>query len=193
MRLTTNPVGYRVDVLETTGLAQDPAGWFERQPNTGEGGWFLAHADDGIIWGQNRDGHLLLSGTVFPAVSPPLRTITLQQARLFGEQAEVRLWRNGNDFAACRVEDFSGSDSEALDEEYLLWGDQVKDQKNGFSLMADGVQGLLHAVPLDVVRSSSSLNSRGRLLRLKLRHYLSCDQDGRAHIRLSRLVNLGQI
>jgi CRISPR-associated protein (TIGR03984 family) len=156
------------------------------------GGWFLAHADDGVIWGQKRGDRLLLSNAFFPTVSPPLRATTLQQARLFGEHAEIRLWRNRGSFSSCRLDDFSDSAAEAFDEEYLLWGDHVQDRKNAFSLMADGDQGLLHAVPLDVAGSPLTSNNRKHPLRLTLRHYLSSDPDGRVHISLSRLVNLIQ-
>jgi CRISPR-associated protein (TIGR03984 family) len=182
-----------VVALETLGVEEDVARWFEKQPNTIEGGWFLAHADDGVIWGQKRGDRLLLSNAFFPTVSPPLRAVTLQQARLFGEHTEIRLWRNGGSFSACRLEDFSDSAAEAFNEEYLLWGDHVQDRKNAFSLMADGTQGLLHAVPLDVACSSLSIRNRKHPLRLTLRHYLSSDADGRVHISLGRLVNLVQV
>lgn len=39
--------------------------------------WFLAHADDGVIWGEIRTGRLALSGDVFDQVSPKLRALTL--------------------------------------------------------------------------------------------------------------------
>ena len=176
--------------LDTTNFAVDPAVWFQRQPNVGTGGWFLAHADDGVIWGQIRDSHLVLSNSVFPRVSPALRTFTLQQARLFGEQAEVRVWRENNAFRACFLHDYQDQGDEAFEEEHILWGTRRVDQSNDFTLLADGRQGLQHAVPLPVPHNVFDEDRRVRPLRLRVRHYLTYDADGQVCIALSRLVTL---
>jgi len=177
----------QVEQLNATEFAVNPAGWFQKQPDVGDEAWFLAHADDGVIWGRLQDGQLVTSDTVFSEVSPPLRAITLQQARLFGEKAEVRVWREGNRFQACRLEDQSSEKCEAFDEQHILWGTQVEQRKDGFTLVADGRQGLRHAVPLTL--TDSALND-GHPLRLTVRHYLTYDEYGQTRIVLSRLVAL---
>ncbi|MFB0546783.1 MAG: CRISPR-associated protein Csx19, partial [Anaerolineae bacterium] len=76
----------------------------------------LAHADDGLIWGQVREGKLHLSSDHFPAVSPPLRTNTLQEGRLFGPSAELHLWRDeGGHWQSRLVQDDLGQPVEAFD------------------------------------------------------------------------------
>lgn len=191
MKRTPTPVVYRVTPVDTTRFADDLAAWFQRQPSVGSSAWFLAHADDGVIWGQIRDERLVVSHDAFPTVSPSLRAITLQQARLFGQEAEVRLWREDDSFRACRIQDHAGEEAQALDEEHLLWGTQAEDVRDGFTLVADGRQGLRHAVPLVIPATAFTPKSRRHPLRLGLRHYLTCDADGQAHITLSRLVSLG--
>jgi CRISPR-associated protein (TIGR03984 family) len=183
-------LGYQVISLDTSSFVADPTEWFQQQPNVGGDNWFLAHADDGVIWGQIRDGSLVLSNSVFPEVSPVLRAITLQQARLFGEQTEVRVWREGKAFRACLLQDHHDQKAEAFDEDHILWGTQSMGQKDEFTLMTDGRQGLRHAVPLIVPQDVLGEKRRSHSLRLRVRHYLTYDTDGQANISLSRLVTL---
>jgi CRISPR-associated protein (TIGR03984 family) len=184
-------LGCRVQPLEITNFSADLSAWFQKQPNVGDKIWFLAHADDGIIWGQINNGTLITSASAFHRISPLLRTITLQQARIFGEKAEVRVWRNRSGFQACRLEDRQDNDDEAFDETTILWGNIAEAKKNGFTLLSDGQQGLRHAVPIDVPDSAFGTGPKKlRPLRLKFRHYLTYDRDGQARISLSRLVNV---
>jgi len=176
----------QVQPLDMEGFDADPSMWFQNQPCVGAKSWFLAHADDGIIWGRLQDGHLVTSNSAFPNISPPLRSITLQQARIFGHKAEVRVWRWGNKFEACRLEDHFENDAEAYDEDYLLWGTHPDEKINGFTLVSDGNQGLKHAVPFDVDETAFKSNHP---LRLQVRHYLAYD-EGQARIALSRLIEV---
>lgn len=194
MERVIKPLGCQVTPLDTTNFAADLGAWFQVQPHVGNEKWFLAHADDGVIWGQIRDSRLELSNSVFPEVfpevSPALRAATLQQARLFGEQAEVRVWRENNAFSACLLQDYHDQGAEAFDEEHVLWGTQSVGQRDGFTLMTDGRQGLRHAVPLLVPQDVLDEKRRSHPLRLRVRHYLTCDADGQVNISLSRLVAL---
>jgi CRISPR-associated protein (TIGR03984 family) len=190
MQEKIKPMACQRQPLDTTNFATDPSGWFQEQASVGDGAWFLAHADDGVIWGQVREGRLFTSDSVFPQVSPPLRAVTLQQARLFGQSAEVRIWRDGAEFKACRLQDFQDEEAEAFDEMHILWGTQAEARTQGFTLVADGRQGLRHAVPLEV---EDAAFVRGRPLRLLVRHYLTYEDNGRGHIAQSRLVALRQM
>lgn len=184
-------LGCRVRPLEITNFSVDLSGWFQKQPSVGDMIWFLGHADDGVIWGRVQDGKLITSDRAFNRISPPLRRSTLQQARIFGRNAEVRVWRNGAEFRACLLEDQPDNNAEAFDEETILWGNNAEAKKEGFTLMSDGRQGLRHAVPIDVPDSVFGTSSNKlRPLRLLIRHYLTYDRDGQARIALSRLVNL---
>ena len=144
--------------------------------------WMLAHADDGVIWGELRDDKLHLSCDAFPKISPPLRIETLQQVRLFGHLAELLMWRDESTWRARLIKDHAGELNPCYDEDHLLWGTDTDQEKDGFVLLRQGKEGLRHALPL------ASADSRPRL---KVRHYIAYDQDGQAYIAYSRLVSLG--
>ncbi len=146
--------------------------------------WLLAHADDGVIWGEILESGLHLSSDAFPEVSPPLRTVTLQQARLFGSQAELLIWRDGAAWRARLIRDISAEQEgeKFCEETYLLWGTHVEERRNGFALLREGRQGLRHAPPLPENAKPPA--------RLRVRHYLAYDEDGQAYIACSRLVDL---
>lgn len=184
-------IACQVQPLETIDFNGDLRVWFQGQTSVGKSALFIAHADDGIIWGRIQDGQLITSDSAFPRESPPLRAITLQQARIFGQNAEVRIWRDNAGFKACKLVDQPNDDSEAIEEANILWGTQLEGKTNGFSLVSDGRQGLNHAVPIDVPEIAFKARDRmTRPLRLEIRHYLTCDGDGQARVALSRLVNL---
>ncbi|MHB1044342.1 MAG: hypothetical protein ACYC0Q_16145, partial [Eubacteriales bacterium] len=48
----------------------DIKGWLTEKAGEYSLRWLLAHADDGVIWGELRGKKLLLSITVFPENSP---------------------------------------------------------------------------------------------------------------------------
>jgi CRISPR-associated protein (TIGR03984 family) len=175
-------------------FADDPkATWLIRHARAHGLTTLLAHADDGVIWGRVASGQLVLSGQAFPDVSPLLRASTLQQVRLFGEQAELLVWRDGDGEWLARLlrdEKDVSDDQWCLDECQLLWGDhEAGESVDGFTLVADGQQGLRHAVPLparDILFGPPGWHP----LRLKVRHYLARDEDGMLVIVQGRLVEL---
>jgi len=144
--------------------------------------WLLAHADDGVIWGELRTDGLHLSGDAFPEFSPPLRAVTLQQARLFGSQAELLLWKDETGWRARLIRDGAGESGEYYDETHLLWGDKAEQQQDGFVLVRQGAEGLRHAPPLPQEARLPAC--------LQVRHYLAYDPDGQAYITCSRLVTI---
>lgn len=144
--------------------------------------WLLAHADDGVIWGELRDDKLHLSCDAFPDVSPPLRIETLQQVHLFGHLTELLMWRDESSWGARLIQDNTGELHQYYDEAHLLWGTDVDLKKDGFILLRQGKEGLRHAPPL------ASADSRPRL---NVRHYIAYDLDCQAYIAYSRLVSLG--
>lgn len=162
----------------------------------------LAHADDGVIWGEIRDGKLVLSSRFFPLVSPKLSPETLQQARLFGPSAELLLWKNGDGAWLARVLADSGTDRRGwrFDEAQIQWGDRLGDAENseigGFTLVAEGQEGLRHAVPLAAATIAFDppqiKHGRHHPLRLTVRHYAErIESDGTLVIVHGRLAGLG--
>ncbi len=179
--------GEPITAKELKGLVNDPRGWLAQQMHE-DMPWLLAHADDGVIWGQRQeDGTLLLSSDIFPQsdVAVELRAVTLQQARVFGTAGELLIWRTAEGFVG-RLLDDTQLELEALpDEKHLLWhqGNPVKvDQQAGFALLQEGQQGQRHAPPV--------IPQGKRRPALTVRHYVAYDKEGQAYIALSCLVGL---
>lgn len=167
--------------------SQDVRTWLQEQA---AGGTFflLAHADDGVIWGRMENGTLVTAPET--DFSPPLRTETLQSARLFNDTGEIYLWRDGdNRFHARAIIDGAGDSAEYYDEDHILWGDHVEASEGHFTWMSDGAQGLRQIVPIPVANPAE----HHRPVRLTVRHYLSEDEFGFARVAHSRLVKVFQV
>ena len=171
-------------------FADDPRAWLAAWMKEGMP-WLLAHADDGVIWGRREpDGTLLLSSDVFkdgdkyPAIAVPLRAKTLQQARIFGPEGELLVWRTGSTFTWRQIRDSEHPELEGLpDQPCLLWGlGGPEDVQQGFALLKEGAQGMRHAPP-------KWPPAKGRLA-LWVRHYVEYDDQGQAYVACSRLVDL---
>lgn len=166
--------------------------WLEMQGARHNLRWLLAHADDGVIWGELRNGRLVTSNSVAPKISPPLHSETLQQARLFAQHAELLLWRDGNNQWHARlirdaIDGETATFTDAIDEPQILWGTNPQPLDNDFTLMRDGDQGLQHVVPLVI---KGKFDEASRPLRLWVRHYLKDDANGFTRIVASRLLDL---
>lgn len=175
--------------------------WLEGKAKAHSLRWLLAHADDGVIWGKVDAGGALHTShgaakgnAIAETVCPPLRLATLQQARLFGDNAELLVWRDGDNALRARlIVDLKEGDATdgqpaglpdwmmAFDEPQLLWGTRGIALAPDFTLLEDGAQGLRHAVPLP----SGSLNLPAQI---DVRHYLA--QEDFARVVVSRLVDL---
>jgi CRISPR-associated protein (TIGR03984 family) len=168
---------------------KDAWGWLAEQMTEGMP-WLLVHADDGVIWGkQNQDGKVILSSDVFdlqpqyPAIAVELRSLTIQQARMFGKAGELLVWRTEDGFAGRLIEDGEQTPPDAYEEEHLLWGVVAEPRPEaGFTLLAEGDQGQQHAVPLVLTNPERAC--------LRVRHYVRYDDHGQAYVDLSRLVDL---
>lgn len=170
--------------IDFTDFEKDPRQWFVKQGKERELRFFLAHDDDGVIWGHIKEDELKLSSEAFSEVTVPLRTMTLQQARLFDEAGELLVWRGQKEgeWHGRFLTDNSFAKEDILNETHRLWGEasDPPGPQDGFTLMREGVQGLLHAPPLELARSERAT--------LQVRHYLDYDKEGQAYIALSRLV-----
>lgn len=184
-----------LEKIDAQGLSQIHD-WLTQQAKQHGLRWLLAQADDGVIWGKLDDSDRLVTShdaaqgnPQAEAICPPLRDQTLQQARLFGENAELLLWRNGDGMMRARlIRDLSdGEESamdqweEAIDEVHLLWGmgKPPVPLTKGFSLWTHGAEGLRHAVPVTAGEKPPEL---------QVRHYLA--RADHAYIEYSRLRGL---
>ena len=89
--------------------------WLTAQATDYRLAYLLAHAEDGVIWGAFRDGHLVtadehIKGPLGPRSLPlpRLRLDRLQQCRAFGRDAELLLWRDGNSWLARLITEIEG-------------------------------------------------------------------------------------
>lgn len=81
-------------MVELDGFANDPIRWLSQRMQIHKLNYLLAHADDGVIWGRLDDERLNTSHDAAPEHAPPLRTETLQTARIFGPDGELLIWRD---------------------------------------------------------------------------------------------------
>lgn len=187
-------------------------GWLEKNAKTHQLTYLLAHAEDGVIWGRvDGNGRLLTSYDALHKASaqetwdgpriaaakqslPRLRIEALQQARLFSQEAELYIWKDGDEKwhgrLVANVKEAETADwSESFDEPQLLWGTHGTTLADNFTLLEDGAQGLRHAVPMPLKLDTGSQKfGEATPPRLLVRHYLN--KDGFAHIAASRLVAL---
>jgi CRISPR-associated protein (TIGR03984 family) len=152
--------------------------WFVEQLKN-HGATLLAFADDGVIWGRLADGILVTA----PG-APVLCEKTIQQAFVFGEESEVRLFRDetGN-WKALRVMDAG----EWFPESQILWGDKSEGQpQDGFLHVSEYRSG----IPDQFVPVDKPLG-KGECIRLDVHHLVEYDPDtGEARIAISRLAGL---
>lgn len=151
--------------------------------------FLLVYADDGVVWGKWMNGQLAVAPEKFHGVAVELRGETLQQAHIFGNKEEIRLFRGmSGQWSASKITDHPQQD--AFDEIHILWGNQVVgDPVAGFSHTRDRVQqGMDQVLPLPITEE----DLKDRVLRLKVRHFVEyADATGEARIFLSRFVWLG--
>jgi len=158
----------------------DLVSWCQKQMIEQNLPWLLAHADDGVIWGELRDDVL-----VMPSNAAQLRVTTIQQLRLFGETGELLLWRDDSQLHVRLQLDTHGGSQHCLDEDYLLWGDQGRLVDASFTQLSEGGRGIRHTIPL-IVQVDATKRAR-----LRVRHYVQEDpQTGMVRIEASRLVSL---
>jgi CRISPR-associated protein (TIGR03984 family) len=172
--------------LDFTGMTADPRQWFADQGKRRNLSYFLAHADDGVLWGHISDDRLVLSGDAFTEVKVELRAATLQQARLFDLDGELLVWRGDgeNEWHGRYLADGQLPQDKILEETHRLWGtaSDPPGSRDGFTLMQDGAQGFQHAPPLVLSRDERAV--------LTVRHYLQEDEQGQAYVALSRLTKI---
>ena len=129
----------------------------------GNARWMLAHLSDGVLWGrfeQTESGCRLVLPTDTELdkdagrVCPQLRPDTVEEIRLFGEDAEVLVWPTRSGLRYRRVTDLEVADADeaavpsALDAYALLWGRYGQPVGDRFSYVDEGAEGFPQVLPL---------------------------------------------
>lgn len=179
-------------VTEPINENTDLKSWFMKQQELiGEPSWLIAYADNGVVWGEAKEGLLTTAFDVFnaesPGVFPQLQVVTLQSARFFGEKAEIQVYRKDGLLKAVLIRE-NGNDihEHSFTRSYMLWGNNLKKQKDGWSWLYDGQLGIEQAIPLDFPATFT-----GRPFWIEIRYYFQYEKDhGQARVAANRLVTL---
>jgi CRISPR-associated protein (TIGR03984 family) len=187
--------------------------WLQAQATEYGLRWLLAYTHAGIVWGELRNGQLVLAKP-----DSSVAWSNLQQARLFGPTGELLLWPSAalwrwrcytdtdtiadaevsgaaitvHDIALAQqlVDHEANADSASVIYEYqeafyLLWGTHAQSPVNGFRKLIEGGQGIEHMPPLINTPSETKRAS------LRVRHYIAPNPDaGLLEVIDSRLVAL---
>lgn len=155
--------------------------------------WLLAWSDGGVTWGRRAGVGWRLSSAPFPEASPPIEEPALQELRLFGPEAEIRLWRADGGFQGRRIADAPGEDLQPpvtpRNESWLLVGDRLAAVRDGFALV-NGRAGRRQALPLPL---ETDENQAERTLpwRLEIRHHFEqSPETGAVRVALTRLLDV---
>ncbi len=107
--------------------------------------WLLATTYSEVVWGMKVGDVWQLSPkeTALPAGR-------LLELRAFGPDAEIFVWRDAAGLQArLRRDETNKPGDDTYDEEQLLWGTvRLDGAPDGFTGLAEGEQGLVHAPPL---------------------------------------------
>lgn len=167
--------------------AGDLRAWLETLAGEHDLMWLLATCEDGTIWGVMDGGRLALSSEAFPRGGLSLRWAALVQARLFGAESELLLWRGPAGWLARLRDDREGEQTKFIDESQLLWGTGSADssRRSGpFQELVEGRRGIRHAPPVGGMPTEEQRAS------LRVRHYLAADDDGVVRVVDGRLMGL---
>ena len=179
------PLPELIPVTSPDNFAENSGAWLAKTEQSGDLGgtvYALIHLDDGVLWGRVANGTLLVAD--YPGWTPVLRTLTIQQCRLFGSNGELFIWRIAEgQWRGRKVLD--APKQQFISEEQILLGNCVVAKlPNNFTAICEASTGLRQVVPL-----VANVDDDNRVA-LVVRHYLCEDEDGQAIIKCSRLVDL---
>jgi CRISPR-associated protein (TIGR03984 family) len=157
----------------------------------------LIHLDDGVLWGRVEGDKLILPRP--GDWTPKLRSVTVQQCRLFGDKGELFIWRESEGRWRGRVVIEEGENYDPIIEPQVLNGNRVYRNEteqarrvwatvpNGFTPIIELETGMHQIVPIEISERDFEANKRAFLT---VYHYLSPDDDGQAKFFCSRLKSI---
>lgn len=169
--------------------------WLMAQMKNNNLTYLLAFADDGIIWGRMDGGTLVIAHEASQKEDKKyftqLRGKTLQQAHVFGDKLEIRLFRDEmNQWKAVNIEDDEDKEK-IIPESQILWGDKLDDKDQPVNENFIRLTAERKGIPPQILPVKREEYADGRYVRLTVHHMVDFDKDtGEAYIRLSRLAGL---
>lgn len=168
-------------------------------------GYMLIHADDGVLWGRIDSGQLVTPRVSDPSQpdewTPNLRSITIQQCRVFSRRGELFIWREAEGVWKGRLLIENGGAYRPREKKAILYGSRIVacPVPQGFTAIIEPGVGMRQIVPLQVPEDALKEDHRDfkddwRVV-LTAVEYLSEDEDGQVMIICSRLkaINVAQV
>lgn len=166
--------------------------WLTAQMNNNNLTYLLAFADDGVIWGRMDGDKLVIAHEASQKEDKKnyaqLRGKTLQQAHLFDEELEIRIFRDemGN-WKFKKIKD----EGEFITESQILWGDQLAEKDQPFDENFTRLKAERKGIPPQILPIKRKDYVNAKPVRLVVRHMVDFDKDtGEAYIKISRLAGL---
>ncbi len=182
-------------------FADNNAGWLTERAaeflDFNETGYVLIHADDGVLWGRIEGKQLIT-----PPESdwtPKLRSVTIQQCRVFGEKGELFVWRESEGAWKGRLLIEDNSTYRPKEKKAILYGSQTTGQSAppGFTPLIETGVGMRQIIPIQVPEEAwkpekASKNDERKFksnwrAMLTVVEYLTEDDEGQVIIACSRL------
>jgi CRISPR-associated protein (TIGR03984 family) len=153
--------------------------------------YLLAFADDGVIWGRVDGNTLVIAHEASQKEDKKnyaqLRGKTLQQAHLFGEYAEVRIFRDEmGKWQALLIT----NEGEVITESQILWGDKRAEKDQPVSPKFTKLLAERKGIPPQILPIEREKYAEGKYVRLEVHHMVDFNEDGEAYIKLSRLAGI---
>ena len=157
----------------------------------------LIHLDDGVVWGKVQGDKLVVPGQ--GDWTPKLRSVTVQQCRLFGDKGELFIWRESEGRWRGRIVIEENETYNLITEHQMLIGKRVyrngteQEQRvwltvpDGFTPIIEIETGMRQIVPIEISDRDFQANKRAYLT---VCHYLAPDDDGQAKFFCSRLKSI---
>jgi CRISPR-associated protein (TIGR03984 family) len=189
------PAGCMIEPIEGS-TCRDLLAWITGSrgaPVTDDIDLLLAYCYDGVTWGRldRNTGGWQLACVPFPARAPKPNEENLLELRLFGQECEVLIWRQGRSFGGRTLRDRPCGQEylRPIEESRILLGDRLLEAPNvGFSRVGSAT-GAEQVVPVEL--SEGLFQESTWPLRLHVRHYLEPDEEtGAVRIAATRLVKL---
>ncbi|HHY73702.1 MAG TPA: TIGR03984 family CRISPR-associated protein [Bacillus bacterium] len=109
----------------------------------------------------------------------------LLEARIFHEDGELYLWKNGDEFQGRKRIDYKEpGDSQCCDMKYAIWGRKKEADENNWIILEEKERGLKVFVP-----STRKIENSSKIF-YKVRNYYSYDEDGMIQFKDARLCSL---
>lgn len=205
MRFQKTPIPKIVSKVIPPDFAEDNGQWLIENAaellELNEVGYALIHADDGVLWGRIEGKRLITPPS--GESTPPLRSLTVQQCRVFNSKGELFVWRESEGAWKGRLLIDAIGDYRSKEKRAILYGSRVDSDQapRGFTSIFEPGVGMRQIVPVEVPDAALEENKSDEKdnrrafkddwrVTLTVVEYFSEDDDGQLTIACSRLKGI---